>query len=156
MKRLFLLRHAKTEPGDWSKPDFERNLIEKGVTGIRKVADYFTEKYSLPELILCSTANRTRQTLELFKMKFEWTPDIMFLDELYHASASDIFQIISQYSADQIMIIGHNFGISDLANELSDTPIESMSTSSIVIIDFENTIEWRKGKIKEIIKPKQL
>jgi len=158
MKQLFLFRHAKTEPISFFQTDFERRLIEKGIDDMSKVSNYFQTKYIAPEIILYSNANRTTETFELFSKLISFKNKSIAIEELYHASASDILNIIEPFEKEykNIMLIGHNFGISTLANALSAKGCESLSPGGMAIFNFENKIELYKGELIDYIKPKNI
>ncbi len=88
MRRLFLLRHAKS---DWSKPggrqrdDHERPLNARGQDAAALIGRYMRKKKYLPALVLCSTATRTRETLEILLPALGAKPEIRFEDSLYLA-----------------------------------------------------------------------
>lgn len=158
MKQLFLLRHAKTEPISFFQTDFERRLIEKGIDDMAKVANYFNAKYIAPEIMLYSNSKRTTETFELFSKLISFKNKSIVIEELYHASASDILSIIESFEKEynSIMVIGHNFGISTLANSLSTKGCESLSPGGMAILSFENKIELYKGELIDYIKPKNI
>lgn len=157
MKTLILLRHAKTEPQSFFKPDFDRNLIDKGKSDIVKVALHVSQLDIEPDIILCSSSNRTKQTLELLNKTNSYTCEIVITDKLYHASASEILDFIGLYSQyHNILLIGHNFGISVLANTLAENGADEMPTSAVHILQFNQSIEPYKGKLLHSIRPKQL
>lgn len=143
MKRIFLMRHGKAEEG-FSKSDFDRNLQAKGEKKTKKIARFLIEKEAQPQLILTSAANRTVQTAEIVG-KALGIPDGAILEskELYLASEEAMLNFI--YAIDnqnsEIMIVGHNPGISALASYLSDSDINWMSTSSVIAIDID-TRKW--------------
>jgi phosphohistidine phosphatase len=116
---------------------------------------YFPEHYEQPELILCSTANRTMQTSSIYSENSQFKGKLLELPELYHAPASDILDIVLPYTPKytRIMVIGHNMGISQLANMLSGTGCEELPTAGIAILDFENDIEPYKGQLKAFLTP---
>lgn len=157
-KKLLLLRHAKSEEISFTKPDFKRNITEKGSNDILKVANYFNSKYSFPNLILCSSANRTMQTAQLFLAEQNVNPNIIYLDNLYHASASELLEIINQYKAtfDFIAVIGHNFGISQLADILSTDGCSELPTSGFALFEFQKDYEIYKGNLIEFLHPKNI
>lgn len=155
MITLLLLRHSKSEELNSSKSDFERNLSKQGILDNQKVKKYYFSKYPFPDLILSSSANRTKQTTELF---FDLKPNIIYLDELYHASASEILDIINRYAAkhNYIAVVGHNMGLSELANILSKKGCPELPTSGYSLLEFENGIELHQGNLCEIINTKSL
>lgn len=158
MKTLVLLRHAKTEPQSLIKSDFNRKLIDRGHSDIRKVASKLMQTGVKPSVILCSTATRAKETLDGFLTEFEFDAPIEYLDALYHASASDILNTAMPFfeKYDTVMVIGHNFGISNLANWMSFSGAEEMPTSGIHVLQFDKSIEPYSGKILHTLTPKSI
>ncbi|MDP2176548.1 MAG: histidine phosphatase family protein [Bacteroidota bacterium] len=157
MKSLIFLRHAKTEHLYDAPNDFGRNLTENGRRTAQKVSEIFSENKIQPDVILCSTANRTRQTLDIFLQNNDCKPDILMLENLYLASASDIYSIIQSYKKyNAIMVIGHNDGLSLLASMLSAKDCPTLSTSALIVFNFKKEIELEKGNIELFINPKAL
>ena len=149
MTTLILLRHAKSELPSVNQKDFDRQLNDRGKIDIIKVGVAFNLLGILPDCILCSSAVRTRETLDAYLKVSGHKTKIHYLDQLYHASASDILNTVNQYK-DQyscIMVVGHNFGISTLADKLSSTGAEQMSTSAIHVLEFADKIEAYQGKL---------
>ena len=113
--RLFLTRHAKS---DWDSGanDFSRSLARRGVKDALKMGKWLAQ-FSLPELILCSPAKRTRETLEFMELggELNLAEITEFADELYHASSESIIKCIQRYpTAGDLMVIGHNPGLEEL------------------------------------------
>ncbi len=151
-QRLILLRHAKSV-SQFTSSDFNRTLNEKGRKDAPEVAKAFKLLDILPDIILCSTAIRTKETLALFNMD----APVQYLDDLYHASASEMFDIISENQNYQtIMVVGHNFGITNLANQLSTNGAEEMNTCGLYIMEFPESIELNKGKMLHYLSPKTI
>lgn len=160
MKILWLLRHAKTEPAG-QKEDFKRILTERGVSDISRVAEHFFSQYSLPERILCSSAFRTVETIELFlqeSSKPVQNHTLTFHKSLYLASPSEILDTIDEEAndANSILIVGHNFGISQLAALLSESSVEEMPTSALIGFQFQEKIQASKGKLIQYFQAKKL
>ena len=158
MKTLILLRHSKSEELNLYKSDFERNLSEQGLLDIQKVKKYYYSKYPFPDLILSSSANRTKQTSEHFFDFIDDVPNIVYLDELYHASASEILDIIIRYAEKYnfIAVVGHNMGLSELANLLSKKGCSELPTTGYALFEFENGVELHQGDLCEMLSPKSL
>lgn len=159
MKTLYLLRHAKSEDVGFFQKDFERHIVERGINEMQTLAQFFKSKYPMPELILCSSATRTTETLnEFLKVNPIDNDNIKYLKELYHASASEIFNTVNAHynSYKSMMVVGHNFGISSLANLLSDTGAPELKTACMHILQFPNQMELYKGKLIATIQPKLL
>jgi phosphohistidine phosphatase SixA len=85
-------------------------------------------------------------------------PNIVYLDELYHASASQILDIIQRYAPKHrfIAVVGHNMGLSELANLLSIKGCPELPTTGYALFELENGFELHKGNLYEILNPKSL
>lgn len=116
MKRLYLLRHAKTEP-DAEGGDHERELTERGRADATLIGREITRRGYRPELILSSTSRRTFQTLEIVVPFFTPQPESRLEPSLYLASAHTIIQRAGAVGGGtgSVMFIGHNPGMEDLA-----------------------------------------
>jgi phosphohistidine phosphatase len=172
MRRLILLRHAKTERDSPSGKDHDRRLEERGRDDAAAIATWLAERDLLPDQALVSTATRTRQTwevvAELFPAKAE--PQVEHLPELYSASASQLLQAIHEVSAgvNRLMLIGHNPGLHELALALTCKCDDdqrrhlagNMPTATAVVIDFP-IADWADarfgtGKLQHFVNPKLL
>jgi phosphohistidine phosphatase len=158
MIQLFLFRHAKTEEAGLLGLDFKRNLKERGKSDAKKISQYLDEHHKHPQLVLCSTANRTMQTCEIYLQTVDFQGEVVHLENLYHASSSGILDIIKEHqgSHERIMVIGHNMGISQLANMLCTSGCEELPTAGVAIIQFESDIEPYAGKLEAYITPKDI
>jgi phosphohistidine phosphatase len=157
MKTLILLRHAKAESVYDAKNDFERNLTESGREAAKKVAETFSGKPFKPDIILCSTANRTKQTLDIFLQNSNFKPEIVMLEDLYMSTATDMFRNINKYDRKKtIMVIGHNDGLSFLADKLSSSGCAPLPTSSLLVLSFKKSIDLEKGNIELFIYPNSI
>jgi phosphohistidine phosphatase len=118
MQYLCLMRHASSKYD--ASNDFNRTLTTEGDKQADSIPDYFARHLELlPDLILCSTAQRTKLTIQPLLQKFEIK--IHYLDELYCANYMTIQNIIAQYqTAKNLMIVSHNPGISKLVRELAE------------------------------------
>lgn len=133
--KLHLLRHAKTNQISPTGKDFDRELLPKAYEQLQEFREFYTQNPFQVGHILCSSAVRTRQTLDQIKDLFADVP-VTFLDELYLASAGELLKIINELqSPEDILLIGHNEGISELASELSATFI-LLKTCGLVSLEF--------------------
>jgi phosphohistidine phosphatase len=133
--KLHLLRHAKTNQISPTGKDFDRELLPRAFEQSAELKRYLQDHTIAPKHILCSSAVRTRQTLDQIKALFADVP-ITFLDELYLASAGELLKIINELqSPKDILLIGHNEGISELASELSAAFI-LLKTCGLVSLEF--------------------
>jgi len=141
-KKLFLMRHAKSDWADSSIPDHDRPLNARGRASAPLMAQWIQSHQSIPEVVLCSTAVRTRQTLELLIETWSsGSPEIHFLEELYLAPAASILSIASKHNQrSALMVLGHNPGMSDLASYLAQSTFD-MPTGAIAILE-STTRNW--------------
>ena len=141
-KKLFLMRHAKSDWADSSLSDNERPLNARGRASAPLMARWIQSHQSIPDVVLCSTAIRTRQTLGLLIENWSsGSPDIHFLDELYLATAASILSIASKHAErSALLVLGHNPGMSDLASYLAQSPVD-MPTGAIAILE-STTRNW--------------
>jgi phosphohistidine phosphatase len=116
--RLLLLRHAKSDWGDAALPDHDRPLAARGRKAAGRLGSHLKAAGLRPDLVLCSSARRTRETLERLGL-----PDVetRIEDELYAAPGDallDRLRTVPEGVAD-VLLIGHNPGIQDLAIALA-------------------------------------
>ena len=118
---LHLLRHAKSSWDDPTVADHDRPLSPRGVRAARKIAAHLRSAGIRPELVLCSSAIRTLQTLDALRPALNETAEVSIEPKLYGADASEILQRLRTIDpgTSQVMVIAHNPGLQDLAIELS-------------------------------------
>lgn len=123
MHQLFLLRHAKAEPGTSNISDHERALTASGRRDAGKIAQAMRQAGLAPEVVLVSTALRTRQTLEELENAPVWDewPNIDALPQLYMATLPQLLNTIRDLpeTVRSALIIGHNPGLHELALRFS-------------------------------------
>ena len=145
--KLHLLRHAKTDQNSSTGKDFDRKLLKKGKDQSTEMGKYLKEQNFNPSKIICSTAARTRETITLIQKEHKFISKIEYVDEIYLAEKDKLFSIVSNiFGSEDVFIIGHNNGLSDLASYLMDDFID-LSTCDFVTIQFniENWNEISKG-----------
>lgn len=134
MKKIILLRHGKAAD-HWG--DFERPLSTKGREEVRSVSSKLLDYGdALPQCVICSEALRTKQTLEVFSEVYAKNSfDTEYVQTLYHGDLSDVLASISKTrdSVDNLMIVGHNPILSELASQLSRKHT-SLSTANAAIL----------------------
>lgn len=119
MKRLILMRHAKTEPWYQGSDDAGRALLARGKSDAQLVAADLKTRGWLPDQVLISSARRTRETWAEMKLALPEARSEV-LDGLYLAGTSALEAAISAHQACQtLMVLGHNPGIHDLAAGIS-------------------------------------
>lgn len=122
MKYVSLLRHAKSSWDDPQKKDFDRPLNERGRRSAPAMGAYLAAHSLAPDIILCSSARRTRETLKLLVECIGRPKNTQIVDTLYLASAPSLLAHINALAETftHVLIIGHNPGLEMLANELAD------------------------------------
>jgi phosphohistidine phosphatase len=121
MKRLLLMRHAKSSWDDASLADFDRPLAPRGREAAPRMGREMARRGWLPELALVSPAARTRQTWDLVAAELAAPPPAHFPDTLYDASTESILAEVQQTpeTVKTLLVLGHNPGLEELAAELA-------------------------------------
>jgi phosphohistidine phosphatase len=127
VRTLFLLRHAKSSWDDPAVADHDRPLAPRGVTAAARIAQHLRAADIRPDLVLCSTSRRTRQTLDLLDPALGPDTEVSIEDALYGGSADDLLDRLRRIESHRfaVIVIGHNPGIQDLAIELAGDGDES-------------------------------
>jgi phosphohistidine phosphatase len=138
VRKIFLLRHGEAMMPDYGMKDIERPLTSKGANQIRDLGKHLLKTNFKPDLVYCSSAERTQQTLAHLSesMNQEWETEIK--REIYEAPVSSLFQVIrdSDNSIQTILLVGHNPGITYLVEYLSGDGIVGMIPGEMVHLDF--------------------
>ena len=126
MHSLYLIRHAKSSWSDPTLPDQERPLARRGRRDAKRIARHLLRLGIMPELVLCSPAQRTRETLELVRPALGTTATVRLEAELYAASAETLLERLRAVPEEvaSVMLIGHNPGLHDLALLLASAGTE--------------------------------
>src|SRR5579864_6603655 len=121
VRTLLLLRHAKSSWSDPGLSDHERPLAPRGQQAAKRVARYVDSHGLHPELVLCSSARRARETLEVLRPALGAGAKVRFDDVLYVADADELLGRVLAVSdhVDSVMLVGHNPGLQDLAISLA-------------------------------------
>ncbi len=134
MKRLTLMRHAKS---DWNNPnlsDFDRPLNRRGFCDAPEMGRRYAARIGSPDCIHTSTAVRARQTAGLFAEQAAYDADeIVAHDELYLASPATLLDIVNQLEDrdGHVVVIAHNPGITEFATELTGGRLDNLPTAGI-------------------------
>lgn len=167
MKRLYILRHAKSS---WAEPgltDMDRPLNKRGARQTDALAEWFAQQTDKPEIALCSPSIRTRETWQDIKRAFpSTTTDIV--DDLYNGTMGNYMDTLSARNESSVMIVGHNPTCDELARYLtapSSPAAESLmsahfGTANLAILDLEidewNAISEASGVLVTMLRPRDL
>ena len=138
MKQLTLLRHAKSSWKDPTLDDFDRPLNQRGKANAPLMGQRLHTDGWCPQLILCSPAERARRTAQMVAVELDYPEEtIRFEDRIYGASAATLLEILQTLKAgwDDVMLVGHNPGLLDLANLLAPCDLENIVTCGAVGLD---------------------
>lgn len=120
VRHVYLLRHAKSSWDDPGLPDHDRPLAPRGVRDAKRMAGHLRDGHLAPDLVICSSARRTVDTLEPLRPAL---PDATILveDGVYAASESQLLDRLRRIpdGVGSAMLIGHNPGLQDLAVSLA-------------------------------------
>lgn len=140
MKTLYLLRHAKSS---WSLPsldDIDRPLNKRGIKAAPFIGEILLKKKISPELVISSPALRAITTAKIIAEKLNYpVSNIKKDNNVYEASALDLLSVIKHANdkLNSLMLVGHNPGITDLINLISDKRLDNLPTAGIVCLKKE-------------------
>ncbi|MBN9678292.1 SixA phosphatase family protein [Salipiger bermudensis] len=160
MKRLILMRHAKS---DWSTggADHQRPLNKRGRNSAKALGNWLRAQGLAPDQALCSSASRTRETLALLDLEVR----TRYEDRLYHAGPVAMLKCLSEAEGDTVIMVGHNPGIAEFADELMATPprhprFADYPTGATLVADFEiddwSALEPGTGTATGFVIPREL
>ena len=174
MRRLMLLRHAKTETDAPSGRDQDRRLDPRGHRDAAEIGGWLASHKPFPDMVQVSPAVRAKQTWELAweAMKDRVPPPrVELVPELYGAEPTQMLQTIRMASVTdphQLMLVGHNPGMHELALVLTgigdaagrDALADNLPTSGLAVFEFTtndwNEVGFRRGKLVLFVSPKLL
>jgi phosphohistidine phosphatase len=174
MRRLMLLRHARTENDAPSGRDQDRRLDDRGRLDAAAIGSWMARHPPFPDSVLVSPAVRSHQTWELAwdSMKDAMPrPKVELPPELYGADPSALLQIITSVATDdpqRLLLVGHNPGLHELAFGLTGSGnaaaraalADNLPTSGLAVIDFDiddwRDVSFRGGRLELFVSPKLL
>ncbi|MGK0256264.1 MAG: phosphohistidine phosphatase [Arcobacteraceae bacterium] len=142
MKKLVIIRHAKSDWDDSSLNDFDRPLNKKGLKDALSMGKFLKEKNLLPDFMISSPATRAITTAQIIAKEVQYEKAITPNQYIYEAYVNTLQEIVSYIhdSNDVVFLVGHNPGVSSLSYMLSVMK-ESIPTAALVEIDF-NCDSW--------------
>ncbi len=138
MKKLYLIRHAKSSWDDANLDDYLRPLNTRGEKDAPKMGKRLKEKHVTPDLLISSPATRAIETCKAIAMVLNYPIEKIKIEKrLYHASAERILEVVKEltdrpHDDEIVLLFGHNPGITDFANELLNEHINNIPTCGIV------------------------
>ena len=168
MRRVYLLRHAKSSWKDRSLPDRDRPLAGRGRRAANFMAAHLQREDIQPDLVLCSPARRTRETLERIEGAFGGGVKVIFEDALYGAGETELLARLEALPQEvgSVMLLGHNPGLEELALALASKGAglarmrEKYPTAALATIDLPadrwSAIERGSGELVDYVRPRDL
>lgn len=150
-RRLFVFRHAKSSWVDTGLRDFDRTLASRGLKAAPRMGQLMAENGVAPDLILCSTSRRTRETLGLVLPFLKGECRILMENGIYEAGSEvTLIERLRQLpsSIERAMVVGHNPVMQDLALTLSGrardeadlaAAREKFPTAGLAVLDLGDT-----------------
>ncbi|MCD6201929.1 MAG: histidine phosphatase family protein [Bacteroidales bacterium] len=153
MKELFLVRHAKSDWNNMDLTDIDRPLKNRGIRDALLMGEYILKEYPIPDKILTSPACRAFHTAILFSRAMKSSGrKIRVEDDMYLASYGKMESLVrnTEDEVGCLMLVGHNPGITDLANFFIEEFIHNIPTSGFVFFRFD-TSAWKKIATSNLI-----
>lgn len=167
MKKLIIIRHAKSSWDDPSLDDFDRPLNKRGLKDAPRMGKLLREMKITPDYLLTSPAVRTMETCQHIAKKIDFQLNKIILNQkLYHADKEAILQVVQEIpdrkndDEEIALLFGHNPGLTDFVNAIANEAIVNIPTCGIAIISFSND-RWRNlkfgsGKLEWFHYPKKI
>jgi phosphohistidine phosphatase len=168
MRTLCLFRHAKSSWDDPTLADHERPLAPRGMRAAPVVADHLQTMEIVPQVVLCSSARRTVQTLELIRDAIPAECDVHIEDGLYHGTVDALLGRLRDLpdSAHTVMLIGHNPELQELALLLTGSGAQSglmarkFPTAAAATLDADidhwSDLSTRCARLRWFVRPRDL
>lgn len=163
MKRLHILRHAKSSWDDEGLPDHERPLAPRGEKAAARIADHVRSASVAPDLVLCSTAVRARQTLAALLPVLPGDVEILLEDDLYGASLDSLIERLREVDdrMGAVLVVGHNPTLHALALALTERgdALDRFPTGALATVALPGP--WSElgeslGELESFVVPREL
>ncbi len=143
MKKLFIIRHAKSSWKDFSLDDFDRPLNKRGKLNAPLMGTRLKERGVVPDIMISSSALRAKTTAEIIAKKVKYSQKIIFKKDIYEIGESAIEKILKKLDDENsvVFLFGHNPDLNMLAEYYVDFD-ENIPTCGIVEIAF-NCGKWK-------------
>jgi len=163
MKRLILMRHAKSDWSSGAVSDHDRPLNARGRRAATGLGDWMRAQGLRPDQVLCSSAERTGETY--LRLALGGDVAVHFSRALYLATADEILHALRGASGDTVLMLGHNPGIGVAAGAvLTEQPqhpkFAQYPSGATLVADFEITrwcdADWGKAAARHFVVPREL
>lgn len=159
MKKIIIVRHAKSSWSDFSISDFERPLDSRGLVNAPYMVEKLKQAGHFPQIIFSSPAVRARTTAEFFSKGFG--VPVWEEKSLYHGGPDDFLACLQSVNEDIncVALFGHNPGITFIANMIKNGVTNNIPTCGIIVAtELKGSwkdIRWNKLQLLQIMQPKE-
>lgn len=160
-RTLILTRHAKSAWDTNSPSDHSRPLNKRGRRSAIALGEWLRDNDQRPDQILCSSAQRTRETKALMQFDVQTA----FIERLYHASSDVIFQALREAEMNKVLVVSHNPGIAAFAHAIVKDPpdhirFDDYPTGATLVAQFDIDswahLSWSSGRVVDFVVPREL
>lgn len=165
MKRVILMRHAKSSWADLNQPDHDRPLNTRGLESSAKIGGWLKDNDYIPDEVLCSTAHRCVETWHGLEHVMWLGIQPKYDMNIYQAHVGALYKKLKTAIGDVVLMLGHNPGVSGFAEELLEVVPASQNfynypTAATTLIDFDiedwSKLKLRSGQLHSFIVPREL
>jgi phosphohistidine phosphatase len=167
MRRLMLLRHAKTEQAGPGERDRDRKLTKRGRDDASAIGAYMARHALVPDLTLVSPATRAQETWTLVAAAFAKKPQAVTEARIYNATPEKLIAVIGETDkARTLLVVGHNPSLHDLARQLiasgdakaRERVNDTLPTSGLVLVDLAiddwSLLHPQSGRLDRFVSPR--
>jgi phosphohistidine phosphatase len=163
MRRLLVMRHAKSSWDHEGLADHDRPLDDRGERDAPRMGRWLRRQDLVPQRIVTSTARRARDTAAEVARTAGCAGALVESERLYSATPADCLDIVREHGgdADPLMIVGHNPTFEELVEGLTNEE-SPMSTAAIAVIGIDVDGDWRglstspEARLIRLVRPKEL
>jgi len=140
MKKLYLVRHAKSSWKDMSLDDFDRSLNKRGKRDAPFMAMRLSKYKVEPDILISSPAKRARKTAKTIATEIKYPAnEIVFIESIYGGGGGALFALLQDLDdrLDSVMLVGHNPDLTMLAEFLSGKAVGNIPTCGIFCMQFD-------------------
>jgi len=164
--QLILTRHAKSSWDDPALDDHSRILNKRGRLSASAIGQWLAKNEFMPELVLCSSASRTKETWALIEEELNSLPEVWFENGLYLAAPAKMLSLLQAVKgASNVLILAHNPGSAMLASALAGQAPEHpqfsrypSAATTVLQFEAENWAEvgFGQGTVTNFVVPREL
>ena len=162
MKTIVLFRHGKSDWNVHFENDHDRPINERGINAAKKMGKYLADIKEIPELLISSTAHRTRETIELAAQSGNWKSECIFEPRIYGGSPNVLIEIIKNIDEkfNYVCLIGHEPNFSSFISKSCNEKFHRFPTASMAKIVYNKdkwvNVMFGSGQLEWIKRPKEL